>query len=50
VTAGRFVREHLHDSAASPASRILTFGAWALVGAAPLFAYAVVLLLFALPA
>jgi hypothetical protein len=50
VAAGRSVRAHLNDPAASPISRIVAFGAWTLVGAAPLLAYAIVLLLFALPA
>jgi hypothetical protein len=50
VSVGRFVRAHIGNSAASPASRMVALASWVIVGAGPPFAYAVVGLLFALPA
>jgi hypothetical protein len=47
---GRSVRAHIGNSAASPGSRILALASWAIVGAGPPVAYAVLCLLFALPA
>jgi hypothetical protein len=50
VSIGPLVRAHIDDSAASPASRLLALTSWAIVGAAPPVAYAVVCLLASLPA
>ena len=50
VAVGRFVRAYIADSTLSPASRMLALACWAIVGAGPPCAYAVVGLLLSLPA
>jgi hypothetical protein len=49
VGVGRSVRAHIGNTAASPGSRMLALASWAIFGAGPPVAYAVMGLLFALP-